>query len=209
MSPIPVILQPMFILLGACALATPLVMWWGRTSFVQAGWRRPGWRGMLAGLGWGILLATAAIAWLRYLLHTGNYLPLPLPAAPQWTDWVLLVVAVPLLEEPLFRGAMFGGLQRTWQPFWAFTLSATAYVACHPDEPWLAFLFTAGLGYAAAMRQGRSLAAPVLAHMLTAAALLLGRIHPAAVGALPLPAFGWAAAGALLLLIISASLPDA
>lgn len=209
MSPIPVIIKPMLILLAAFLVATPLVMAWGRTSLVQAGWRRPGWRGLFTGLGWGVLMGAAAVAWLRFLLHTGNYLPLPPPVAPQWTDWALLVIAVPLIEEPLFRGAVFGGLLPRWTPFWAYTLSATAYTACHPNEPWLAFLFVTGLAYAAAFRQGRSLVSPILAHAMTAAALLLGRLYPAQINTLPLTAFAYLGAGALMLLLVAACLNDA
>lgn len=208
MSPIPITIKPMLLLLGAYLLATPLMMAWGKTSLAQAGWRRPGWRGVFAGLGWGVLTGAAAVAWLRFLLHTGNYLPLPPPVDPRWTDWAMLVVCVPLLEEPLFRGAVFGGLLPRWQPFWAYALSAVVYVSCHPNEPWLAFLFVAGLAYAAAFHQGRSLVSPMLAHALTATALLLGRLHPARVAQLPLVAFAYLAGGALMLLIVSVCLPE-
>ncbi|OPZ80411.1 MAG: CAAX amino terminal protease self- immunity [bacterium ADurb.Bin429] len=113
------------------------------------------------------------------------------------------------MEEPLFRGTIFGGLQRTWQPFWAFLLSAFLYVTAHPGEPWLAFLFIASLGYAAALRLGHSLLAPMLAHSLTAAALLLGRLYPSFVLALPAVAFALVAGAAIVMITAGASQPSA
>ena len=88
------------------------------------------------------------------------------------------------MEELFFRGAVFGSLQRTWSLFWAIFLSAVFSVVCLPMQRGLAFIFLGGIGYAMAFRLSGSLLAPMLAHMLVAAAFLLGRMHPGAVSVL-------------------------
>jgi membrane protease YdiL (CAAX protease family) len=203
MLPVPVDIRPLFILLALCLVALPIVHLTGRVSAAQAGWRWAGGAAVWLGIGWGGLLATAGVAWLVFQINTHNYILFP--ATPRPVDWLLLVLAVPLIEEPLFRGAVFGGLQRTWQPFWAYLLATTLFVAAHPDWTWLLFLFLCGLGYAAAFRRAQSLAAPITAHMLVNATLLAVRAHPTLLAAIPLRALPYAAS-AMLVVIIAASL---
>lgn len=82
-------------------------------------------------------------------------------------------------------------------------LSALCYLAAHAADSWLAFVFLNGVGYALAFRQSRSIAAPLLAHILVVAALLTARIYPAATSDLPLSLLGAVTLLALLLLVWS------
>lgn len=198
MFPIPAPISLLIIALAGTLLGTPAVMWGARVSLRDAGWRWAGWRTPLHGLGWGLLLGVLSVAWLRYLLHTGNYLPIPV--TPTLTEWLLLALAVPVAEELCFRGAIFGALQRGWQPFWAVVLSALIYVTAHAADPWLAFIFLTGAGYALAFRLSGSVFSPMLAHGLVVAALLAARCAPQMVMASPTQPYYLAVALAVLLI---------
>jgi membrane protease YdiL (CAAX protease family) len=199
MIPIPASLISLFAALAALLLGTPLLMRCLHLTPREAGWRWEGWRTLGLGVGWGGLLGVLEIGWLRLLLHTGNYLPIPI--APTLPEWLLLALALPLAEECFFRGVIFSALQRGWRPVWAVLLSALCYLAAHAADPWLAFVFLNGIGYALAFRQSRALAAPLLAHMLVVAVLLTARIYPATTADLPLATLGALALLALLLLL--------
>ena len=176
MSPIPVHLQLLAFFYGSMVLGTVLVMWLGRVPPAQAGWRVGGWRMALHGVGWGGLLALTGIAWLRYLLHSGRYLPIAI--TPSTWDWLVLVLLAPVIQEVFFRGAILGGLRRTWHPFWATVLSAALFTVYLPMQLWLAFAFLTGIGYAMAFWLSGSVLAPMLANAAVTAALLYARQHP-------------------------------
>lgn len=199
MPPIPVDMPFSLYLSLGMLLAAGLVLWWGKISARQAGWRAGGWRAVLQGVGWGGVLAAASLAWLHFLLRTGRYLPIPVVPAP--VDWIMLVLVIPAAEEIFFRGAVFAGLQRSWSLFWAVFLSALVSVLCLPMQRGLAFIFLGAVGYALAFRLSGSLVAPILAHMLVAVVFLLGRIHPGAIGALPPLALAIAVATAVALIL--------
>ena len=201
MCPIPTSIISLLVTLGALLLGTPLLMRWIHLSPREAGWYWEGWRTPLLGAAWGMLLAVLSVGWLRLLLHTGNYLPIPI--APSPLEWLLLALALPIAEECFFRGVIFSWLRRGWRPLWAVLLSALCYLAAHAADSWLAFVFLNGVGYALAFRQSRSIAAPLLAHILVVAALLTARIYPAATSDLPLSLLGAVTLLALLLLVWS------
>lgn len=184
--------------LGVLLLGTPLLLRSLRLTPRAAGWRWDGARTLGVGAGWGGVLCVLELGWLRVLLHTGNYLPIPI--APSLPEWLVLALALPLAEECFFRGVIFSALQRQWRPVWAVLLSALCYLAAHATDPWLAFVFLNGVGYALAFRQSRSLAAPLLAHILVVAALLSARVYPSATAGAPLALFGALALVAVLLL---------
>ena len=117
-------------------------------------------------------------------------------------DWAVLVLAAPVAEEIFFRGILFGGLQRSWSPFWAVVLSAAADTLVHSAQPWIAVHFAAAVGYALAFRQSGSLLTPIIAHALAVAVLLFARLHPAAVQRLSAPTLLLAAVAALALILI-------
>jgi len=196
--PVPLPLT-LYLLAGMLLLALP-AMWVTRLPAAQAGWRAGGWPALVLGLGWGGLLGTGLVAWLWLLLNTGNYLAIPTVVIP--ADWAVLVLAAPVAEEVFFRGVLFGGLQRSWSPFWAVFLSAVADTAVHYSQPWIAVHFAVAAGYALSFRQSRSILTPILAHMLAVTALLLARLHPHAVKDLPAPVLGIAAGGALVLILV-------
>ena len=189
----------LYLLAGMLLLALP-AMWVTRLPAAQAGWRAGGWPALVLGLGWGGLLGTGLAAWLRLLLHTGNYLAIPTVVLP--VDWAVLALAAPVAEEVFFRGVLFGGLQRNWSPFWAVFLSAVVDTAVHCTQPWIAVHFAVAVGYALAFRQSRTILTPILAHALAVSALLLARLHPQAVQDLPVATLGVAAGGALVLILI-------
>ncbi|MHB0936891.1 MAG: CPBP family intramembrane glutamic endopeptidase [Armatimonadota bacterium] len=192
----------LYLLAGMLLLALP-AMWVARLPAAQAGWRAGGWPALVLGLGWGSLLGTGLVAWLWLLLRTGNYLAIPTVVMP--VDWAILALAAPVAEEVFFRGVLFGGLQRSWSPFWAIFLSAVADTAVHSTQPWIAVHFAAAVGYALSFRQSGSILTPILAHALAVTALLLARRHPGAVQDLPVHVL-YIAGGAALALILAGSL---
>jgi membrane protease YdiL (CAAX protease family) len=192
MTPVPV-LSPFHIWLCAgYVLVALLVIVRYHLSLGEVGWRWGDWRTYAQGLGWGIVLGLAGVAWLRVLMNTGNYMPVAVPSSLR--DVLLLVAVMPVAHELLFRGAILGSLLRGWRPYWAVVLSAVIYMIAHPHEPWLAFLFITGVGYALAFRLGRSIVSSILAHSLVAALLLAARMMPQHVLALP---ESWLLAGVL------------
>ncbi|MHB9134709.1 MAG: CPBP family intramembrane glutamic endopeptidase [Armatimonadota bacterium] len=203
MSPVPVQLPLLIIVLAVLALAVPLGVRRLRLTPVQAGWRWGGIGTVFQGIGWGVLLAAGMLTWLRYLIGTGNYLPISVTPTP--LDWVLLVIAVPIVEELFFRGVVFAGLQRTWRPFWAVALSATICTLAHPYDSWLALIFLAGVGYALAFRFSRSVVPPIIAHALVSTALLIGMAYPLPLYRLPPLPLLIVAIGALLVIVLSST----
>lgn len=200
MLPIPVPLPFSLYLYAGMLVVAGLGTWWLRLSARQAGWRSGGWRAVLQALGWGGLLAAGWLAWLRFLLQTGN--TLPVPVTPSALDWALLVLLFPAVEELFFRGVVFANLQRAWSPFWAVFLSALVSMACLSMQRGLAFIFFSSIGYALAFRLSGSLLAPMLAHGLVAALFLFGRMHPGAVAALPPRALPLAAGAAVAVILL-------
>lgn len=178
MFPIPLLSSPVIIYAGLL-LGALVLMLITRLSFAQAGWRWQGWTAPALGIGIGALLGTGIIAWLRFLMQTGNYLPISETVTRG--EWLLLVGIAPVIEEIVFRGVIFGALQRSWSLFWAVFLSAVAYTLFHLAEPWIAIIFFLGAAYAVAFRLTGSVLAPILAHALAAAALLLARRYPVTV----------------------------
>jgi MFS family permease len=176
MSPLPVHLQLFAYFYGSMVLGALLVMWLGHVTPAQAGWRFGGWRMLAQAVGWGGLLALIGVAWLRYLLHANEYLPIPISASSR--DWLLLTLLAPVLQELFFRGAILGGLRRTWHPFWAVVLSAALFTVYLPMQLWLAFAFLTGIGYAVAFLLSGSVLAPMLANVAVSAILLYARMHP-------------------------------
>jgi len=169
-------------------LGTVLVMWLGRVTPAQAGWRVGGWRMLLQAVGWGGVLAIVGIAWLHYLLHISEYQPSPV--TPSLLDWLVLVLVAPVIQEIFFRGAVLGGLRRSWHPFWATVLSAALFTVYLPMQQWLAFAFLTGIGYAMAFWLSESVLAPMIANAAVTASLLYARMHPDFAASMTLPTLG-------------------
>jgi len=128
------------------------------------------------GAGLALPAVLIAIAYITGLHHAGLWpvqtaqaaIPLNVRA------WMLLLTvgAAPLCEEFIFRGLIYGGLRRSMGALPAMLASAALFAAIHPP---LAMLPVFGLGLAAAYAYERSkvLAAPMLAHALYNAAVVI------------------------------------
>ena len=106
------------------------------------GWQRSTWRSVLAALSIGFAIG------VLYLFAAAAF-PTPKGANPGlmarsiagggWTlyAWAFLAVVVaPPVEEFVFRGVVWTGLERSWGP-WAAGIAATAlFVAMHVAEAW-------------------------------------------------------------------------
>lgn len=79
---------------------------------------------------------------------------------------VLAVVIAPIVEEILFRGALYGALRVRWEARGAAILSALIFAAIHP-QGWVGLpaLFFIGFMLAALREWRGSLVAPIVAHM--------------------------------------------
>ena len=170
-------------LLIAQALLAPLLMRWWRLTPAEMGIHL-NWSALCQGVGWGGLLAVAGAAWMRHLLQTENSWSTLLFTLPTSADWIFIPALMPLVEEVLFRGAVFGALLRRWHPGCAVLLSAGISTVLHPIEPWQLFVFLTAIGYTLAMRWSGSLLAPILAHCLVNATMLFFRIDPSRCAAL-------------------------
>jgi ABC-2 type transport system permease protein len=138
----------------------------------DGGKAQPVWRGLLYGVGWGVLAAIGASVYLRVL----NLLPqgkiwkqdaelssfLSRADRPFWIC-VLVILAAPLFEEFLFRGLIFQGLRRTTGPALAILGSAALFALVHPP---ISAIPVFGLGIAAAISFQKSgfLLAPIVTH---------------------------------------------
>ncbi|HEX2950614.1 MAG TPA: CPBP family intramembrane glutamic endopeptidase, partial [Armatimonadota bacterium] len=169
MFPVPVDCHILLYLFSGLCLATVLCMWLGKLSLVEAGWCWGGWRALVLIVGWGGLLSVAGVSWLRFLIHTGRYLPIPI--TPTARDWLVLIIIAPVLEEVFFRGAILGIMQRSWHPFWAVVITAVFSMVCFPMQLWVAFIFFCSLGYGIIFCRSRSVIAAIVVHAVVAAVL--------------------------------------
>jgi membrane protease YdiL (CAAX protease family) len=137
-------------------------------------------RSLGVGLGLGVAAAGVAAGYLWIVAH--------IPALRPWMEiptlwsqlrgsdrlWLLLlaVVAAPICEEYLFRGLLLRSLERHSGPIRAAVFSALVFALMHPP---IAFLpvFVLGIAAAASFRRGTTLLAPILAHTVYNALLVL------------------------------------
>jgi membrane protease YdiL (CAAX protease family) len=145
-----------------------------------------------AALGWGLagycLLWPAVLSatFLNTLLFGAGGEPFDNPVAlllvsDQGTGGVVilgLMVAVlaPAIEEPLFRGYLYGRLRRHLTPYGAAALSGLGFAAVHLSAENFLPLWAIGFSLALLYERTRNLAAPMLAHglwnLITAASLM-------------------------------------
>lgn len=90
-----------------------------------------------------------------------------LDAQEKWLSLVLVVLAVPVVEEAFFRGFVFAGLAADPRlgPFRALFLSSLVFGLAHPPVMWLPALGLGGLFGWVHWRVG-DLRAPILLHVL-------------------------------------------
>jgi uncharacterized protein len=89
---------------------------------------------------------------------------------------LLLAVAVPLLEELVFRGLLLGGLSRHISFGWANTLQALLFATIHADPPRFLFYLAMGLAAGWLVRRHHSLWPAVLLHALSNGLALFQRL---------------------------------
>lgn len=152
-----------------------LVYWRSGASGVPRLWREP-WRdNNRAILAWGVMMAlptlAAGVLWIAVLRHFGA-----MPAAQPSTvlAWLapLAILAAPAFEEFIFRGLLFGGLRRSLPLLPSAFASAALFAVIHPPLA-MAPVFVLGLCTAYAAERSKSLLAPMLAHALYNAGMLL------------------------------------
>jgi len=151
-------------------------------------WRRPRAFAKTAGLpavfGWGVLTAVGAFvlstligltlnalgleieeqAWIQALMSDGNTLLLLSP---------LLVLIGPISEEVFFRGYVFRRLYFGATPAWAYAVSAVLFGLIHLHWVGIPMYITIGLMFCWVHRKTGTLWAPVVAHVVYNAGVLL------------------------------------
>jgi ABC-2 type transport system permease protein len=91
----------------------------------------------------------------------------PASAGPAETGWpsLLAIVVAPYCVEFIFRGLVFGGLQRSMKLLPAMLASAALFAIMHPPAAMLP-MFVLGLCCAFAWRKTGALLAPILVHLI-------------------------------------------
>jgi hypothetical protein len=140
--------------------------------------------GPLAGIGVGLAAGALALAgaWLYLTLVQQvpalRSLVIEQKAAMSAADigimWsaLLTILAAPLCEEYIFRGLAFRGLRRMFPPALAIAASAALFAIVHPPLSVIP-VFGLGLACAFAFERTRTLLAPVVAHAIYNAVVLL------------------------------------
>ena len=144
-----------------------LVYWRSKTAGVPALLAGTPLRALGWGLGGGLLVAGAGVAYLHFLQTTpwlAELLPVGTRSRIQ-AGWllVLAVVLAPLCEEFIFRGLVFGGLRRSTGLLPAMVLSAALFAIVHPPVSMLP-VFALGLCTAWVYERSKGLLAPMLVH---------------------------------------------
>jgi membrane protease YdiL (CAAX protease family) len=122
------------ILFAAVALLAPILWWTGLRRFSQLGLQRNPyrWRDLLAG----VALAAGAISLLgSFLLCGSNYQlkeHLPLTVLPRL---LLTALVVAIIEESLFRGAIFGLLRQSLPAGLALVITSSLFAIVHLVKP--------------------------------------------------------------------------
>jgi membrane protease YdiL (CAAX protease family) len=87
--------------------------------------------------------------------------------------WLLVALAIPLIEEVLFRGLLFGAFEKRWGVKGAILGSSFLFVCVHLQLVGFLYPFCFGLILGWARWQSRSLGLPILIHSLNNAMALL------------------------------------
>jgi membrane protease YdiL (CAAX protease family) len=122
----------------------------------------------LLGVAGGLATALFAAAYLLVIAWLG-LMPLAAEQAAHLTLMdgltraLLAVVAAPLVEELMFRGVLFRGMQRSFRPWVAVVLSAAVFAAIHPPLGFIP-VFTLGVVAALSFRRTGLLLTPIVAH---------------------------------------------
>ena len=94
---------------------------------------------------------------------------------------VSIVLLVPIAEELLFRGLLFGALQRWLSPRWTIVLTAAIFTLVHMQPIYFLPMLPVGLLLGLARQKSGSLALPMVLHIINnGASLLLLQLFPEA-----------------------------
>jgi len=94
-----------------------------------------------------------------------------------WISYLIIAIAIPIIEEVLFRGLLFGSVRRWLAPVWSVLVVALIFAAFHFQPPAFVQLFLLGclLGWARA-RTG-SVALPIALHIFNNSLAVIGLLN--------------------------------
>lgn len=148
-------------------IVAAIVLLWARWAALDLGLRDPVVRGLWPWVA--LYVAWYAAEWVIFSFY-------PPEQTPEWLDelkqlplleqFILLVVTAPLIEELLFRGAMFSALLRRWGIWVAAIVPSAIWGILHFDfEPWfVASIAGSGVVLAIIRWKSGSLYIPVCLH---------------------------------------------
>lgn len=182
--------------LGLILWALPLVAAAG-LGFARQPWGEPfAWRPRIPRRN--VLLAVLAAAGVLivfnfayvYLIEHITQKPMPDQEIVSWikagmrsSPWLTLVgvvIAAPMAEEILFRGLLYGALQRWLSARWIIVLTALVFAVVHLQPVYFLPLFGFGLVLGLARHKSGTLALPFFIHLLNNSISLLVVINHAA-----------------------------
>jgi len=137
----------------------------------------------LVGLAWGgaaslfgliFLAARASSPWLQRLSFPREDFTARLLRSYWWWLLAIMVLAIPPLEEYIFRGLLFRGLGRSFRPGVAVVLSAAVFAIMHPPASALP-AFVVGVVAAIGFAKVGILLTPIVTHMTFNLIMLLAQ----------------------------------
>jgi len=116
-------------------------------------------------LGLTVVCLVIAQIWLSLLAYLKITIPESDIGLDQWQMLVLIVIAAPLLEEPVFRGRIYRVMQKTWSVKKSIMVSALLFAVVHPGYSFLP-VFCLGLATAWLFQKTGRLCYSILLHAL-------------------------------------------
>ena len=139
---------------------------------------QPLYQGIRTGLIWSAFMGAGTLLFACLILLAGeNPFFLLGPVSFSWHPAVFFAIACvlsPIAEEFFFRGFLYTYMRRFMPVVAAALVSSVLFAACHPSMSSLHLIpFLGGLVFAAAFEYSKSLAAPLIIHILGNTALML------------------------------------
>ncbi len=91
-----------------------------------------------------------------------------------WISYLIIAIAIPTIEEVLFRGLLFGSIRRWLAPVWSVLLVAAIFAAFHLQPAAFVQLFLLGCLLGWARSRTGSVALPILLHIFNNSLAVLG-----------------------------------
>lgn len=124
-----------------------------------------GFKGLAVTVGFAAVCLVIAKCWLWSLVFFGVSLPESAIEISQWPMVILIVLAAPLLEEPIFRGKIYRAMQTNWSVKKSMLISSLLFAVVHPGISFLP-VFCVGLACAWIYQKSGSLKYAILLHAL-------------------------------------------